>query len=274
VEPFAGRLSAAVAAHGPLCAGIDPSPEALGAFGLADTVDGLRSFASICLEACVDTVAIIKPQVAFFERFGSAGFSVLEDLCRQADDTGVLLIADAKRGDISTTAAAYAAAWVGASAPFSCDALTVTPYLGLAALSPITTSATTSGRGVFVVVASSNPEGRSIQEARGDQGTVEAMLFAEIGSMNAEDARASIGAVIGASRSVDRAILAAMAGPILVPGFGAQGGDAADISTNFSGLTQPVVVAASRSWLSAGPSVGGLRDRAQQLNQELRAALA
>ena len=259
MEPFAGRLSAAVAAHGPLCAGIDPSPEALGAFGLADTVDGLRSFASICLEACVDTVAIIKPQVAFFERFGAAGFSVLEDLCRQADDTGVLLIADAKRGDISTTAAAYAAAWVGASAPFSCDALTVTPYLGLAALSPITTRATTSGRGVFVVVASSNPEG---------------MLFAEIGSMNAEDARASIGAVIGASRSVDRAMLAAMAGPILVPGFGAQGGDAADISTNFSGLTQPVVVAASRSWLSAGPSVGGLRDRAQQLNQELRAALA
>jgi len=274
VETFADRLTAAVGVHGPLCAGIDPSPSALAAFGLDDTVDGLRSFALTCLDAAVGSVAIVKPQVAFFERFGSAGLSVLEELGRNARDAGVLLIADAKRGDIATTAEAYAGAWVGVDAPFTCDALTITPYLGLAALAPITTAAASSGRGVFVVVASSNPEGRSIQEAVGSRGTVEEMLFSEIGAVNVALGGRSIGAVVGASRRIDRGVLEGMAGPILVPGFGAQGGDTADIAENFAGLAQPVVVAASRGWFSAGPSRAALVERSQRLNQDLRRALA
>lgn len=272
MEHFAGRLREATQTFGPLCVGFDPSSALLqSAFG-ADDVDALRRFCDVALAGAAGVVGVIKPQVAFFERFGARGFAVLEDLCRDARDAKLVVIGDAKRGDISTTADAYAAAWVGRDAPFEVDAVTITPYLGVDALSPITAAAAATGRGTFVVVASSNPEGRSVQGATVGDTTVERTLLAAIGSANAS-ASGSIGAVIGVTRTFELDLLDAMGGPILVPGFGAQGGSAAQVRANFAGCAHPIVVAASRAWTDAGLDAPALAARARMLNGELANAL-
>ena len=201
-EGFGDRVAAAVRATGPLCAGIDPSPALLGAWGLTDDADGLASFCRTCVEAFAGLVAAVKPQVAFFERHGSAGMAVLERLIADASAAGLVVIADAKRGDIDSTAEAYADAWLGARSPLAADAVTVHPYLGLAALAPLVSRAGATGRGVLVVVRSSNPEGRELQRATTSRGVpVEDMLLADIASMNdgPEIPRGTVGAVIGAT---------------------------------------------------------------------------
>ena len=152
-------------ATGPLCAGIDPSAALLNEWGLSDDAEGLRSFCRTCVEAFAGTVAVIKPQVAFFERHGSAGMAELERLIAEATAAGLIVIADAKRGDIDSTAEAYADAWLGAASPFAADAVTAHPYLGLGALAPLVRLAAANGRGVLVVARSSNPEGRGLQQA-------------------------------------------------------------------------------------------------------------
>ncbi len=132
------------------------------AWGLTDDVKGLRSFCRICVEAFGGVVPVIKPQVAFFERHGSAGLAELERLFVDAARAGLLVLADAKRGDIDTTAAAYAEAWLGEGSTLAADAVTAHPYLGVAALAPLVTMAARTGRGVIVVTRSSNPEGRLV----------------------------------------------------------------------------------------------------------------
>ena len=134
---FGARLAAAVADRGPLCLGIDPHPELLTAWGLPVDVDGLAAFCDVCVEAYAG-FAVVKPQVAFFEAYGAAGYSVLETTMAELRDAGVLVLADAKRGDIGTTMAAYAAAWVGDS-PLACDAVTASPYLGFGRCAPCST---------------------------------------------------------------------------------------------------------------------------------------
>ena len=158
-------------ATGPLCAGIDPSAALLAEWGLSDDAVGLRSFCRTCVEAFAGTVAVIKPQVAFFERHGSAGMAELERLIVEASAAGLIVIADAKRGDIDSTAEAYADAWLGAASPFAADAVTAHPYLGLGALAPLVRLAAANGRGVLVVARSSNPEGRGLQQAVTADGT-------------------------------------------------------------------------------------------------------
>src|SRR5580704_12255319 len=164
-ETFGERLVDAVARTGPLCAGIDPSAALLGAWGLADDADGLLAFGAICVDAFAGAVPVVKPQVAFYERHGSAGVAVLEALIADASAAGLLVVADAKRGDIDSTSAAYADAWLGRSSPLAADAVTATPYLGFGSLEPLFRTALANGRGVFVVVRSSNPEGRTVQAA-------------------------------------------------------------------------------------------------------------
>ena len=138
--------------------GIDPHPHLLEAWGLTVDVDGLRTFTMTCVEAFADTAAMVKPQVAFFERFGSRGFAVLEDALAALREQGCLSLADAKRGDIGSTMAGYADAWLGESSPLRADAVTVSPYLGVGALNPVFDLAEATGRGVFVLAATSNPE--------------------------------------------------------------------------------------------------------------------
>ena len=164
-DSFGDRVAAAVAATGPLCAGIDPSPALLDAWGLSDDAAGLRSFCATCVEAFAGAVSVVKPQVAFFERHGAAGLAELERLIAEATAAGLIVIADAKRGDIDSTAAAYADAWLGDASPLAADAVTVHPYLGLGALAPLVHLASANGKGVLVVARSSNPEGRDLQQA-------------------------------------------------------------------------------------------------------------
>lgn len=154
---FGTRLAEATAARGPLCLGIDPHPELLTAWGLPATPDGLAAFSEACVAAFAG-FAVVKPQVAFFEAYGSAGYAVLERTIAALREAGVLVLADAKRGDIGSTMAAYAAAWAGES-PLAADAVTASPYLGFGSLQPLLETATAYRRGVFVLAATSNPEG-------------------------------------------------------------------------------------------------------------------
>jgi len=287
IEPFGSRLAGRVLRMGPLCAGIDPSPALLEAWGLPDSAGGVRAFGLICVEALAHVTAALKPQVAFFERHGSAGLAALEDVLAQARSSGALVIADAKRGDIPSTSAAYARAWLDDGSPLRADAVTVTPYMGLGALGPFVTTAHATGRGVFVVARGSNPEGRGIQTATMRGGaTVEDALLAGIAELNGappdgpragvdpEHRRGSVGAVVGANLEPSAFDLARLGGPILAPGIGAQGATAGDLRTRFGSCRPGTVLAnVSRSLLGAGPGVGALRDAARQMAEDLAAAL-
>ena len=275
-ERFGDRLVAAVARTGPLCAGIDPSAELLADWGLSDDGEGLAAFGSICVEAFAGVVPVVKPQVAFFERHGSAGFAALEGVIAHARSAGLLVIADAKRGDIGSTSEAYAEAWLG-TGPLVADAVTATPYLGLGALEPLYRAAQNNGRGVFVVVRSSNPEGRRLQEAATAGGaSVEDALLAEIAGLNEKEGAVvgSIGAVVGATLSPSSFALSQVGGPFLAPGVGAQGATAPDVAALFAGCGPGTVLPnVSRSILAEGPSVEGLRAAAVAARDELAVAL-
>jgi len=280
-ESFGRRLPEAIAARSPLCVGLDPSAALLDAWGLDDTPAGLESMCRTVLEAVAPHAAAVKPQVAFFERHGSAGLAALERVFADARAAGVLVIADAKRGDIDSTMAAYGDAWLGEGSPLAADALTVTAYLGFGAMDAVVDLARRNGRGLFVVVASSNPEGRGLQEAVMASGTsVEAGLLAELARRNAEECAqaaqplGSLGAVVGATRTVGSLDLVSLRGPYLVPGVGAQGATADDVGRLFKGtVANSVVVNASRSILFAGPSSSGVAAAAASLGAELRDSL-
>jgi len=278
---FIERVTAAVARLGPLCAGLDPSPALLARWGLPDDVGGLRAFGSICLEAFSGIVPAVKPQVAFYERFGSAGFAVLEDLLAAARRTNLIVIADAKRGDISSTAEAYALAWLDGGSPLAADAVTATPYVGLGALRPMIDAAGSSQRGVLVVVSTSNSEGRPLQESTTASGAaVEDALFAEIARCNAAPpeeggAGGALGAVVGATRRPGGFPLPEVGGVLLAPGIGAQGAGAAEVAALFGGCRSGTVLpSASRSLLGAGPSIGSLTSAAERLRDEMAGALS
>ena len=201
-DGFLDRVTAAVRAHGPLCVGIDPAGALLADWGLTDDAAGLRSFCDACLDAFAGAIAVVKPQVAFFERHGAAGLAELERLIAAARSAGLVVIADAKRGDIDSTADAYADAWLSESSPLAADAVTAHAYLGLAALEPLVRRAGDTGRGVLVVARSSNPEGRSLQLATTADGpAVEDMLLGDIAALNASEevATGAVGAVVGAT---------------------------------------------------------------------------
>lgn len=142
---FGARLAKAKARRGPLCLGIDPHPELLRAWDLPATADGLAAFCDICVQAYAG-FAVVKPQVAFFEAYGAAGYAVLERTIAALRANGVLVLADAKRGDIGSTMAAYAAAWTGDS-PLAVDAVTASPYLGFGSLRPLLEVAAAHDRG-------------------------------------------------------------------------------------------------------------------------------
>ena len=276
-DSFGDRVAAAVARTGPLCAGIDPSSELLEAWGLPDSTEGLRSFCATCVEAFAGVVGVVKPQVAVFERHGSAGLVELEGLVAEAADAGLIVIADAKRGDIDSTAAAYADAWLGGASPLAADAVTVHPYLGLGALAPLVQLASANGKGVIVVVRSSNPEGRDLQQAVTAGGSaVEDMLLAEIAQLNRspEVLAGTVGAVVGATLEPSVFALSQLGGVILAPGLGAQGAGPADVAARFAGCRPGTVLpSSSRGLLNRGPDAVALRDGARTLNGELAAAM-
>ena len=274
---FGARLRALTEKRGPLCVGIDPHPALLAHWGLPDDIDGLRRFADTVIEALGDRVAVLKPQSAFFERFGSAGVAVLESVIAEARQLGALTIVDAKRGDIGSTMAAYAQAYVGDSSPLAGDALTVSPYLGFESLRPVLSLAAATGRGVFVLALTSNPEGGQVQHARGSDGVTVAQTV--IDAVAAENAGVlplgSVGVVVGATiTGVGREHrLTGVNGPLLAPGIGAQGGTAADLRSIFGSAIGEVLPSTSREVLSGGPTVAGLRAAAAQALTAVTSAL-
>jgi orotidine-5'-phosphate decarboxylase len=276
-DTFGDRVAAAVRATGPLCAGIDPSPELLQDWGLTDDANGLRNFGQICVNAFAGEVGVVKPQVAFFERHGAAGLAELERLVALARAAGLVVINDAKRGDIDTTAQAYADAWLGDPSPLAADAVTAHAYLGLGALGPLVRLAAGNGRGVIVVVRSSNPEGRSLQQAVTAEGpSVEDMLLGEIAALNGSAAvpAGTVGAVIGATLPRSEFPLDQLRGVILAPGLGAQGAGPADVAERFAGCAPgSVLPSTSRGLLGHGPDPDTLRSRARSLVRDLSVAM-
>lgn len=305
--PFGARLAAAMAEHGPLCAGIDPHPGLLDAWGLTDDAAGLRTFALTVVDALGGRVAALKPQSALFERHGSKGVAVLEEVIAAAREAGTLTIVDAKRGDIGSTMAGYAQAYLADGSPLAGDALTVSPFLGAGSLTPAVELALATGRGLFVLCLTSNPEGHEVQHARsagGESVAAQVARFAaelnaaelgavELGAVDLEapgsaasessadrgtGGLGSIGLVVGAtigdaarSAGVD---LAAVRGPLLAPGVGAQGAGADELAAVFGDARSQVLASSSRGVLAAGPDVAALRTAAKTAADEARGALA
>lgn len=224
---FGERLQAALAEHGPLCVGIDPHPALLESVGLEADVEGLREFAQRCVAAFAGRVAAVKPQSALFEAFGAAGIAVLEEAIAGLRAAGTLVVLDAKRGDIGSTNAGYARAWFGEGAPLRCDAVTLSPYLGPESLDGIVAAARADGAGAFVLCRTSNPEAAAVQTALVAEGETVARSVARWAAGHDGDVGLVVGITVADARrelDLDRGEV-----PLLVPGFGAQGGAAADL---------------------------------------------
>ncbi|MGC5032079.1 orotidine-5'-phosphate decarboxylase [Micromonospora sp. DT229] len=275
MESFGTRLHRAVRERGPLCVGIDPHPALLARWGLADDVEGLSRFAATVVDALGDRVAVVKPQSAFFERFGSHGVAVLESTIRQLRERGALVLLDVKRGDIGSTVHAYASAYLDPSSPMHVDAVTASPFLGVGSLAPMFELAAEHGGGVFVLALTSNPEGAAVQRATTADGrTVAQTVIDEIAQLNAgAEPLGSIGAVIGATVGETGCDLSAMNGPLLAPGLGAQGATAADLRVVFGSSLPAVLPSYSREVLGAGPHPDALRAAADRAVTDCQAAL-
>ncbi|MFI2648157.1 orotidine-5'-phosphate decarboxylase [Micromonospora fulviviridis] len=276
METFGARLHRAVAERGPLCVGIDPHPGLLARWGLSDDVEGLDRFCRIVVEAIGDRAAVVKPQSAFFERFGSRGVGILESTIRQLRNSGSLVLLDVKRGDIGSTVSAYASAYLDPSSPLYVDAVTASPYLGVGSLAPMFELAAAHGGGVFVLALTSNPEGAAVQRAVGADGrTVAQTVIDEISQLNrGADPLGSFGLVVGATIGDTGHDLAGVNGPLLAPGLGAQGATAADLRTVFGSSLPSVLPSYSREVLGAGPDQEALRAATDRVLAECRAALA
>lgn len=245
---------------GRLCVGMDPHAGILESWGLGVDVAGLETFSRICVEAFADTACVVKPQVAFYEAFGSAGLAVLEESLAELRRAGTLVIADAKRGDIGTTMAGYARAWLSDDSPLCADAVTVSPYLGLDSLAPALEAGDATGRGVIVLSATSNPEGPQFQTLATDGGRSVAQTVVDWAAQNnaAHPGGGNVGVVVGATVA-DPPDLTGVGGIVLMPGVGAQGGAADDIRRIAGAAEKWASPNISRSVLSAGPDVGDLR---------------
>ena len=290
---FSARLRAhADATVSRVCVGLDPRPSAhpltdpashggdLAAVGRAIT-----EYACAVLDATHDLVACCKPQAAFFEALGLPGLQALADVMAHARTLGLPIILDAKRGDIGSTAEAYADAYLTGGA-FAADALTVNPYLGLDTLEPFIHAAQANGRGLFVLVRTSNPGSATLQELELAAGGslyqhLAARLTERAASLSADEhGYGLLGAVGGATAPAQLARLRESLphSLLLVPGYGAQGGTAADVAHAFDANGWGAVVNSSRGIMYphasvAASSLSEVRTAARQAATAMRADL-
>jgi orotidine-5'-phosphate decarboxylase len=268
--PFGSRVTTAVSVRGPLCVGIDPHPGLLEAWSLPPDVNGLERFAMTCVEALAAEVAVLKPQSAFFEAYGSRGVAVLERVIEGARAAGALVIVDAKRGDIGSTMAAYAQAYLADGSPLAGDAVTLSPYLGFGSLDPALDLAEATGRGVFALALTSNPEGASVQRAaQGGRSVAQAVVDGAAARNAGASPLGPVGLVIGATVGELGVDLSALNGTILAPGFGAQGGTLADLAAVFGRQLRHVLPSTSRDVLRHGPDPATLRAEALRVRDSI-----
>jgi orotidine-5'-phosphate decarboxylase len=261
VTGFGARLDRALTDRGSLCVGIDPHPGLLTQWGLSDDLCSLEKFALTCTEAFGDLAAVVKPQSAFFERFGSRGIAILERTILTARDAGSLVLLDVKRGDIGSTMAAYADAYLDPSSSLAVDAITLSPYLGVGSLEPAFEAAAKNDAGLFILGLTSNPEGPQVQHALLTDGrSVAQAVIDDVARRNSGAAPfGSYGVVVGATIGESVAELSGLNGPYLVPGIGAQGGTPEDVRRIFGNGLRAVLPSVSREVLRAGPTMAGLR---------------
>ncbi len=282
---FGDRLASAMGERSPLCVGIDPHAATLAAWGLARDEHGLTAFGATLVDAAAGRAAIVKPQVAFFEAAGVAGYRALDATIRRARDAGLLVVADVKRGDIGTTGDDYALAWLDRDGPFAADAMTVSPYLGYGSLRGTIDVARRNGAGVFVLAATSNPEARVLQTAVLAEGprtgrTVAAGIVLDVADDNrsvGDQALGDVGLVLGATLHLDDFGIDADAigtAPVLAPGFGAQGARIEDLRALYGARAEQVLVSESRGLLTDGPDgvTALVTDRADRIRTALAAA--
>lgn len=282
---FGDRLASAMGERSPLCVGIDPHAATLAAWGLARDEQGLTAFGATLVDAAAGRAAIVKPQVAFFEAAGVAGYRALDATIRRARDAGLLVVADVKRGDIGTTGDDYALAWLDRDGPFAADAMTVSPYLGYGSLRGTIDVARRNGAGVFVLAATSNPEARVLQTAVLAEGprtgrTVAAGIVLDVADDNrsvGDQALGDVGLVLGATLHLDDFGIDADAigtAPVLAPGFGAQGARIEDLRALYGARAEQVLVSESRGLLTDGPDGVSalLTERAHRIRTALAAA--
>ena len=238
MTPFGERLSEANRRRRtPLCMGIDPHSSMIPAlFGNASAPTGsdaairaIDDFSMACVEQAIGKVAAIKPQAAFFEQHGPAGMQILHNLGRAAIDADLLVIMDAKRGDIGSTSRAYAAGWVGHDAPFPSDALTVNPWLGIETLDPFLKRADETNSGIFILNRTSNLGAGDLQDQIVDGQPLyqhlATLLAPLVAKRDGKHGSSSLGIVVGATWPEEAQTLRAIlpSAPFLIPGFGAQG---------------------------------------------------
>ena len=294
--PFATRLASGVRARGtPACIGLDPRhellPPALGAADIppADTAALARVFTEFCrgvIDAVAPLVPIVKPQLACFEALGPHGMTALADVIAYARTQGLLVLADGKRGDIGSTAEAYAAGWL--AGPWAADALTVNPYLGLDSIEPFVKTAAERHAGIFVLVKTSNPGSKDFQDLRSDGRTIYGHVAAGVEALAARTAAGgtygAVGAVVGATwpTQLDELRAAMPHVWILVPGFGRQGGRAADVRGAFhsDGLgalvvsARDVIFAHARPEMNEGLAAGQWQTAVERACHDMIARLA
>lgn len=257
---YAERLATLTAERGALCVGIDPHPQVLEAWGLADDVSGLEACARGMVEALGDRVAVFKPQSAFYEVHGSAGIAVLERVLDDIRQAGALSILDVKRGDIGSTMAGYARAYLADDAPLRADAITLSPYLGFESLRPAIDLAHRTGRGLYVLARTSNPEGGDVQLARTADGTGVAQSIVDAArAENETSGQYAIGLVVGGTHADPGCDVSRFNGSVLVPGIGAQGGTVEGLRDIFGDATRLLLPSASRQVMLGGPTADGLR---------------
>ena len=276
MSTFGTRLHDAMAARGRLCVGIDPHASLLRGWGLDDDVAGLERFALSVVESVAPVASVVKPQSAFYERFGSRGIAVLERVVSESRAAGALVLLDVKRGDIGSTSQAYADAYLDPTSPLASDAITASPYLGFGSLDPMVETAERHGAGVFVLALTSNKEGPEVQHALTDDHggsapgeRVADRVLSHLARLNeGAEPLGSFGAVVGATIGSTTADLA-FNGPVLAPGFGAQGGTVADIARIFGTQARHVLPSSSREVLRLGPDAGAMADAVRRTNEAL-----
>ncbi len=265
MKSFAQRFLELARSRSPFCFGIDPTPQLLKAWSLPHSADGLAQMCETVVSAAEDRMAIVKPQIAFFERFGSKGIAVLERLIAAFQERGTLVLVDGKRGDIGSTVEAYAQAYLGSTSAFHADAITAHAYLGFGALKPLLTHAVDSGAGVFVVVRSSNVEGTPLQTAvlQNDGRTVAdslADLITEFNQQTSGSEIGPVGAVVGATIENLMPTLDRLSQSLLLaPGIGHQGATFEDLRKRFERHATRAIPSSSRAVLDRGPDVEQLR---------------